>query len=118
MEIVLILLGIALVLLWLMYRHRASEEQRYLRDVIGAMDRDSLKREFESCCSVVGRQLIDPRRSGISAAEAAKCLHRAVQCRDRLNLLEGRENGPEFRDRFRTELARSLQGIADTRRNR
>lgn len=118
METLLILAGAGLVFLALRHRGKASAEQRYLREEIGTMDKDALRRQFEASCTLVGRQLVDPRRSGISATEASRHLQRAVHCRDRLNRLEGRENGPEFRERFRTELARQLQGIADTRRNR
>jgi hypothetical protein len=118
MEIVLLVLSIVLLFLVVWSRRKEPAEQRYLRSLSESTDRDALRREFEACCSLVGRQLIDPRRSGISAAEAARHLERAVHCRDRLNRLEGRENGAAFRERFRTELARSLQGIADARRSR
>jgi hypothetical protein len=116
MEILIASIGTALVLLFIRDRWRSTADDRYLRDVIGRMGKEQLQRQFEASCAVTARQLIDPRRSGISAADSAKHLQRAVYCKDRLQFLEGREHGPAFRERFRTELARYLQGIADARR--
>jgi len=115
-DILIASVGLALVLLLVRDRLRTGRENRYLRDVLGRMSKEQLQRQFEASCAVTARQLIDPRRSGVSAAESAKHLHRAVYCKDRLQLLEGRTHGPEFREHYRRELARYLQGIADTKK--
>ncbi len=116
MELLVASIGIALILLFARDRVHSASEQRYLREGIGRMTKEQLRRQFEASCGVTARQLIDPSRSGVSASESAKHLQRAVYCKDRLNRLEGLENGPEFRARLQTELARYLQGIADTRK--
>ena len=116
MELLVIAIGIALVLLLARDRWRSSTEKRYLREVIGRMSKEQLRRQFEASCAITTRQLIDPALSSISASESAKHLQRAVYCKDRLNRLEGREHGPAFRERLQTELARHLQGIANTRK--
>lgn len=105
-------LAVALGIWFVWSLSKRNEQNKYLEEIARGMTEEELRRDFSQLRLVVQLQMTDPMGSGVSRNEADEALQRCVAYRNRLNELQGKEHGPDFRLKYRFELLQEIKKSA------